>query len=239
VQAAQKRADEVARTVYVGNLSLETGDEPIKKFFLRCGTVLHVKLAGDNTMGRTGRFAFVEFDTKDAAEQALTMSGGLIGDRVIKVGRSNNPIFKPGGAEAKGKPSGSSSPPSNPQAELLEKIKAYTAKLSEKVERKEERERRKKGSRSRSRGRSKKSKHRRRSRSRSRSRGRRSRRSRRSRSRSRSISPLPPLHVPPKKKVDRTGMFFDGYNWQPIDEAAQKLPSAMLMAQYAAASSKK
>jgi hypothetical protein len=228
VQAAHKRADEVARTVYVGNLNLETGEEPIKKFFARIGTVLHVKLAGDNTMGRTGRFAFVEFDTREAADQALTMSGGQIGDRIVKVGRSNNPIFKPGSNDSKGKPVGQ-------QNDILAKVKEYTQKLSEKVERKERRERRSSRSRSGSRGRKKKSKHRRRSRSRSRSRGRRGGRRRRSRTRSRSFSPLPPLNIPQKKKIDRTGMFFDGYNWQPISDAAQKIPNAMLMAQFASA----
>jgi len=33
-------------------------------------------------------------------------------------------------------------------------------------------------------------------------------------------------------------MFFDGYNWQPITEAAQKLPSAMLLAQQFASTKK-
>lgn len=107
-------------------------------------------------------------------------------------------------------------------------------------ERSRERDRKKskksrRGSRSRSRDR------RRRRRSRSRDKKERSSRDKKERSRKRSPSPVEPavVEAPPpprpgrKQKPDRTGMFFDGYSWQPLVESAEKL--AAVAAEHAAA----
>jgi len=220
MDAARKRDDEIARTVYVGNLALDVDAPTLKKYFSPiCGPVLYVKLAGD-TFGRTGRFAFLEFDDLEGAAKAMTMSGALLGGRPIKVGKSNNPIFKPGGA-------------GDPRAEqrqksledIMSKIKEHAVAVGKKVE---SRTTDTKG-RNQSRSRHSKSKHKRNSgsKSRSRSRGRRHSRSRsrsrsrsvrrrhsHSRSRSRSGRREPPPTLPLRKpRPDRTGMFFDGYSW--------------------------
>lgn len=51
--------DEIARTIYVGNISNTQSEEQVAKFFSQCGPVVYVKMAGD--IAHPARFAFVEF----------------------------------------------------------------------------------------------------------------------------------------------------------------------------------
>jgi hypothetical protein len=200
-RASLEHEELIARTIYVGNLSLSVTEEHIKHFFSSCGTILFVKMAGRQP---PARFAFVEFASKTAAATALTLTGSILLDCSLKVGKATNPIIKP---KTKTDP--------NKLDDIMRKVREAQNKIGSKVGRQVSR------SRSRSRGR-------RRRRSRSRDRGRRSRsrdRGRRERRRSRSRSPL---RRAPKKKADpHAGMFFDGYTWQPI--AAQMAAAQMPM----------
>ncbi|ETO14969.1 hypothetical protein RFI_22395, partial [Reticulomyxa filosa] len=45
----------------------------------------------------TSRYAFVEFDSREAAQKSFNKSRTMLFDRPIKVGPANNPIFKKGG----------------------------------------------------------------------------------------------------------------------------------------------
>lgn len=192
--AAQKREQLIARTIYVGNLNLAIEEEALRQFFSTAGVVTATKLAGDTVSqlqeGKATRFAFVEFETPEMAQMALTLQGTVLAEKAIKVGKAVNPIQR---AEE----------PQKNISEIMKKVLAHTEKLNSKVS----------GSRSRSRSRDR-SRRRRSSRSRSRDRA----RDRDRRRRSPSPKALPPAR--PKKeekpKVDRTGMFFDGYRWQPI-----------------------
>lgn len=65
------RADEIARTVYVGNVNNSLTDEHLKEFFGSCGEVLFTKLAGEADGSRPTRFAFVEFRTMDMAAKVV------------------------------------------------------------------------------------------------------------------------------------------------------------------------
>lgn len=191
---AQKREQLIARTIYVGNLNLAVEEESLRQFFSSAGTVTATKLAGD-TEGKATRFAFVEFETPEMAQMALTLQGTVLGDKAIKVGKAVNPIQR---AEE----------PAKNMSEIMKKVLAHTSALSQKIEG---------PSRSRSRSRDRK----RRSRSRDRDRDR--SRSRRSRSPRKPKEPVVERPVKVEKpKVDRTGMFFDGYRWQPI----QPVPDA-------------
>ncbi len=197
MMAASKEHDElIARTIYVGNLSLSVTEDHVKHFFSSCGTILFVKMAGRQP---PARFAFVEFASKQAAATALTLSGSILLDCSLKVGKASNPIIKPKEKKDEGK-----------LAEIMRKVREAQDKVESKVTKPERNRSRSRspGSRRRDRSRSRSS-DRRRSRSRDRDR-RSSRRDSPKRRRSRS----PPK---PKKKVDpHAGMFFDGYTWQPI-----------------------
>ncbi|KAI9008327.1 hypothetical protein BC832DRAFT_553753 [Gaertneriomyces semiglobifer] len=86
------RAEETARTIYVGNIALTTTDDEIRECFQSCGQILHIKMAG--AQDQSSRFAFVEFADKSAATHALTLNGVSLGDRTLKVNHSKNAINK-------------------------------------------------------------------------------------------------------------------------------------------------
>lgn len=221
--ATERRQDEVDRTIYVGNVPLPASEQDVKAVFGVCGPILHVKLAGE-TVGKASRFAFIEFVEKRSADAAMSMTGTMLQDKPIKVGRANNPIFKPGQSNDNG--------PTNKNVDdIMAKVRAAQMQLKNKVEAKrhDSRRDRDRGDRDRRHSRSPR---RRRSRSRSRERRRRRSRSRERRSRSRERRPRRPSsgasegggsYSPPppparKRKNEHEGMFFDGYRWQPIDQ---------------------
>jgi RNA recognition motif-containing protein len=53
--------EEVARTVYVGNVNPSTTPEELMNFFSVCGPITFCRMAGDDA--HTNRFAFIEFAT--------------------------------------------------------------------------------------------------------------------------------------------------------------------------------
>jgi len=181
---SQKRLQEIARTVYVGNVGFNIGEKELIEFFSCCGRAAHIKMAGD-TIGKPARFAFIEFDSVEAAQKALCMSGSILGGVAIKVGKANNPIYKPVNSE-----------PTKNIDEIMKKVRQATQKIDKKVENggkenSDNENEHKTRHRSRSAGRKSKQKKRSRSRNRSRSRSRsrnRRRNRRRNRSRSRSTS---------------------------------------------------
>eukprot|EP00457_Paulinella_chromatophora_P009163 gb/GEZN01009219.1/.p1 GENE.gb/GEZN01009219.1/~~gb/GEZN01009219.1/.p1 ORF type:complete len:311 (+),score=40.11 gb/GEZN01009219.1/:393-1325(+) len=246
--ATQKRQDEVARTIYVGNVPMATSDTYLREFFQsHIGQVLYVKLAGE-AFGKPSRFAFVEFETVEAAQRAMSLTGQTIQGNPIKIGKSNNPIFKPGEKEQV-----------DSTNERMEQVKRQLAKINQKVQPKEEEEeedssrKKKKDKRSRSGSRDRDRRRRRGSRSRSRDRDRSRRRGSRERDRSRrkekeergrreiqktrfpSRSPLRPYRRPAKAVDPHEGMFFDGYGWQPIGEVNTAITGAAAAAQQVAA----
>jgi len=229
---ANQRMDEVARTIYVGNVNTALTDEHLKEFFGSCGPVVITKLAGEADGTRPTRFAFVEFQEIEAAQKALGVAGTTLAGFPLKIRKANNAILKP----LVGQPA-----PKKDLEAIMAKVKAATQKITKKAERSR--------SRSRDRDRSRRS---RRSRSRDRDR---SRRSRRSRSRDRDKSrrgrdddrgsrydrgndvrcyncgerghisrncTKSRSRSPPKKKPadEHAGMFFNGYKWEPIEGAA-------------------
>jgi arginine/serine-rich splicing factor 12 len=88
-----QKLEEVARTVYVGNVNPTTTPEELMNFFGVCGQITFLRMAGDDV--HTNRFAFIEFATLEAAAKALTMNGVLFKDRCLRVNHSKNPIVKP------------------------------------------------------------------------------------------------------------------------------------------------
>ncbi|KAL6076629.1 Round spermatid basic protein 1-like protein [Balamuthia mandrillaris] len=88
---AQKQ-DEVARTVYVGNVNSQINADQLMAYFSFCGPITYCRMAGDES--HPARFAFIEFATMDGANAAMQLNGTILIDRVLKVNRSKNPIVK-------------------------------------------------------------------------------------------------------------------------------------------------
>ncbi|KAJ1727182.1 hypothetical protein LPJ61_004713, partial [Coemansia biformis] len=87
------KAEEISRTVYVGNIATRVMEQELMDFFSACGPVAYVKMAGDGL--QPTRFAFVEFAELATAQAALQMNGMRLADRPLKVNHSKNAINKP------------------------------------------------------------------------------------------------------------------------------------------------
>merc|ERR1711976_225106 len=83
-------ADEVQRTIYIGNLHNAVKGEQLRALFETVGDTLYVKFSGTSQF----RYAFVEYATKEAAKAAFALHGTFLGGQSIKVGQAHNPIFK-------------------------------------------------------------------------------------------------------------------------------------------------
>ncbi|KAJ3065610.1 Protein srek1IP1 [Podochytrium sp. JEL0797] len=86
------KADEIGRTIYVGNISLLISEADLTQMFSACGPVTFIKMAGDPAHGC--RFAFVEFAVVDAANEAINLHGTTLAERPLKVTHSKNAINK-------------------------------------------------------------------------------------------------------------------------------------------------
>ncbi|KAJ2114254.1 hypothetical protein IW146_003228 [Coemansia sp. RSA 922] len=87
------KAEEISRTIYVGNIASNVVEQQLMDFFSACGPVAYVKMAGDGL--QPTRFAFVEFADMPTAQAALQMNGMMLADRPLKVNHSKNAINKP------------------------------------------------------------------------------------------------------------------------------------------------
>ncbi|KAK3823804.1 MAG: hypothetical protein J3R72DRAFT_23564 [Linnemannia gamsii] len=72
-----------SKTVYVGNLPLTVTKEQLEEVFRDCGVVTRVNITGKAT--HPTRFAFMDFDTVEAARKALASTDKVIGDRTLRV----------------------------------------------------------------------------------------------------------------------------------------------------------
>ncbi|RUS32157.1 hypothetical protein BC938DRAFT_476131 [Jimgerdemannia flammicorona] len=87
-----QKAEEISRTVYIGNISSVVTEQELTHHFAACGPVAYVKMAGDPA--QPTRFAFLEFATVTGAHAALSMNGLILADRPLKVNHSKNAINK-------------------------------------------------------------------------------------------------------------------------------------------------
>ncbi|KAJ3144468.1 Protein srek1IP1 [Irineochytrium annulatum] len=86
------KAEEIARTIYAGNITTMISEPEITACFAACGPIAQMKLVNDPV--NNVRFAFIEFATVEAAIQALQLNGQMIGERVLKVNPSKTAIVK-------------------------------------------------------------------------------------------------------------------------------------------------
>jgi len=59
--------------LYVGNLSYSSSEDDLKALFAQAGTVKSVAIIKDRDTGRSKGFGFVEMETDEEAQKAITM----------------------------------------------------------------------------------------------------------------------------------------------------------------------
>jgi len=71
--------------IYVGNLSFETTEDGLRQAFSEFGGIDDLALIKDRETGRSKGFAFITFDSQEAAERALEMNEQQLDGRAVKV----------------------------------------------------------------------------------------------------------------------------------------------------------
>ncbi|KAN0035339.1 hypothetical protein ACTA71_004604 [Dictyostelium dimigraforme] len=75
-------------TIVCRNISFTVDETLVKEFFSKCGTISRVSLPVYEDSGRLKGFAFVSFDSEDAVEKAIALTGTKFEGREIQVERS-------------------------------------------------------------------------------------------------------------------------------------------------------
>jgi RNA recognition motif-containing protein len=66
----------MATKLYVGNLPYTAKEDSLKSHFSSAGSVLSVKIITDRETGRSKGFGFVEMETEDSAQNAVSSLDG-------------------------------------------------------------------------------------------------------------------------------------------------------------------
>jgi len=64
------------KRLYVGSLSYDTTDQGLRDLFVTAGTVVSAEVISDRYSGRSKGFGFVEMETEEAAEKAVSQFNG-------------------------------------------------------------------------------------------------------------------------------------------------------------------
>ncbi|XP_074281595.1 polyadenylate-binding protein-interacting protein 12-like [Silene latifolia] len=94
-----QREEVIRRTVYVSDIDQQVTEEQLASLFINFGQVVDCRVCGDPNS--VLRFAFVEFTDEEGAENALNLSGTMLGFYPVKVLPSKtaiapvNPTFLP------------------------------------------------------------------------------------------------------------------------------------------------
>lgn len=73
------------KKIYVGNLAYTLTEEGIKDIFSQFGEITDINLVIDRETNRSKGFAFIEFESQQSAQEALSMDGKEIEGRNLKV----------------------------------------------------------------------------------------------------------------------------------------------------------
>jgi len=89
---SNEQLDQISRTIHVGNLDVQVTDSYIRAIFERSsGPIARIALAGETSY--TSRFAFIEFFSRECAQDALKMNGVIVAGKQIRVNMSRSPIM--------------------------------------------------------------------------------------------------------------------------------------------------
>jgi RNA recognition motif-containing protein len=96
----------MAAKLYVGGLSYSTTSEGLREFFAQCGNVLSATVITDRFSGQSRGFGFVEMDSTEEANNAISqLNGRELDGRRITVEISNPQAPRSGGGGG-GRPGG-------------------------------------------------------------------------------------------------------------------------------------
>ena len=96
----------MAAKLYVGGLSYSTTSEGLREFFAQCGNVLSATVITDRFSGQSRGFGFVEMDSSEEANNAISqLNGRELDGRRITVEISNPQAPRTGGGGG-GRPGG-------------------------------------------------------------------------------------------------------------------------------------
>lgn len=71
--------------IFIGNLAFITKNDELEEIFGKFGNILKVAIPTDRDSGRPRGFAFITFDSQQAAQDALSVNGQEINGRPVKV----------------------------------------------------------------------------------------------------------------------------------------------------------
>lgn len=93
--SANEKPKKDGHSIYVGQVDYSSTPEELLAHFESCGTVERVTIVCDKFTGRPKGFAYLEFQTETAVENALKLDGSTFKDRQLKVTpkRINDPNY--------------------------------------------------------------------------------------------------------------------------------------------------
>lgn len=88
----------MSRKLYVGNLPYTVGEADLQELFARVGGVESVTVMRDQATGRARGFAFVEMNTDDGAQKAISeLNASDFGGRSLTVNEARPKPARSGG----------------------------------------------------------------------------------------------------------------------------------------------
>ena len=81
--AIAEKHEQVAKTVYVGNIHRDVTPQQLSAFFSGCGMVTYVCYRGEEIDGPV-HYGFLEFDSVESAQRAMSISGAMLEGYPIK-----------------------------------------------------------------------------------------------------------------------------------------------------------
>jgi cold-inducible RNA-binding protein len=94
----------MAKKIYVGNLPWSTTSATLETLFSAHGTVNSAEVISDRETGRSRGFGFVEMDSDDACQQAISaLNGTEVDGRAITVNEARERAPRPGGGGGGGR----------------------------------------------------------------------------------------------------------------------------------------
>jgi RNA recognition motif-containing protein len=83
--------ENMAKKLFVGNLSWNTRDDGLHDAFSQFGEIVEAKVITDRDTGRSRGFGFVTFEDEDAGEKAISaMNGAELDGRPLRVNEAQD-----------------------------------------------------------------------------------------------------------------------------------------------------
>ena len=86
------------KNIFVGNLSFNTNEDELRQLFEAYGQVDRVSIMTDRDTGRSRGFGFVEMNSNEDGDKAITaLNGSQVGGRTINVNEARPKTERAGG----------------------------------------------------------------------------------------------------------------------------------------------